>query len=236
MHATSRAKLQGEQRHDAQPSDGPEGRGSECGDRSGRGLRGGIPLAGADQTDFGTPGTSEFAVPEGVCSVQVSANGAQGGDGVARAGGPGGSPGAAGGQVTATIAVTPGERLGINVGGQGADGTTSGNAAGGVNGGGAGGASESGGGGGGGGASDVRQAAGGSGCLPECTTQTTPDRAGTELADRQVVAGGGGGAAATTTAPTRPRAARAARVGASAAARPKVTARPASTMRPGRRR
>jgi hypothetical protein len=157
----------------------------------GAGFAGGIPLASADETNYTNAGTAQFEVPEGVCSVTVSANGAQGGDGVPARVAPSG--GGAGGQATATIAVTPGEQLGVNVGGRGANGTTTGTAAGGFNGGGTGGASTNGGGGGGGGASDVRQAPGGSGCLPQCLSQTTPDRAGTELEDRQVVAGGGGG-------------------------------------------
>jgi len=103
-----------------------------------------------------------FVVPAGVTSITVEALGAQGGSAGAVAGGLGGS-------ATATLAVTPGEQLQVNVGGQG------GSPAGGCNGGGGGGAPVAGSGGrGGGGASDVRRGA-------------------FALADRLVVAGGGGG-------------------------------------------
>ncbi len=106
-----------------------------------------------------TGGAQTWTVPTGVTSVQVTAVGAQGG----------GSYGGLGSQVVATIPVTPGQTLGIYVGGQDSSGTT-----GGYNGGGAGGYSGSDVGYGGGGASDVRLG-------------------GTTLADRVVVAGGGGG-------------------------------------------
>lgn len=100
-----------------------------------------------------------FTVPSGVTQIEVDARGAQGG----------GSSGGLGGRVVALIAVTPGEKLGVLVGGQP---STSG----GFNGGGSGGTTSYCGdycGYGGGGASDVRD--------------------GKKLVDRIVVAGGGGG-------------------------------------------
>lgn len=110
-----------------------------------------------------------FTVPAGVTQVSVDAFGAQGGQA------QDGPAGGLGGRAIATIAVTPGEVLQINVGGQPAAGNP---APGGFNGGGASGtatgAGTLNGGGGGGGASDVR-------------------RGGTGLAERVVVAGGGGG-------------------------------------------
>jgi hypothetical protein len=153
--------------------------------------------AGADGTSFGTPGPSTFTVPSGVCSVNVNALGAAGGSTFDQAGTQN-STGGNGGQAGGTLPVTPGESLGINVGGPGgnAGGATPVTPAGGTNGGGAGGAGFILGpdGAGGGGASDVRQAPGGSGCLPPCQTVTPPSRPGSTLGDRVVVAGGGGGA------------------------------------------
>lgn len=111
------------------------------------------------QTFAYTGGAQTFTVPDGVCQLTVDAYGAQGG----------GPAGGLGGQVTATITVTPGETLNIYVGQQGPD-PGKGGTPGGWNGGG----SSTGDGGGGGGASDVRQG-------------------GTALANRVVVAGGGGG-------------------------------------------
>ncbi len=132
----------------------------------------------AASTTFLYPGSvQQFVVPAGVTEITVQAAGAQGGHGASSGGTscftscPGG-----GALVTATIPVTQGETLTINVGGMGGPGSVGG--AGGANGGGAGGpvfgvipvlA-----GGGGGGATDVRQG-------------------GTALANRVVVAGGGGG-------------------------------------------
>ncbi len=107
-----------------------------------------------------TGGAQSFVVPTGVTSVVVTAYGAQGGAGY--------STGGLGGSVTATIAVTPGETLGIYVGGQGSSPN------GGFNGGGTGGSNV----GGGGGASDVRQG-------------------GSAAANRVIVAGGGGGGGGT---------------------------------------
>ena len=109
---------------------------------------------------FSSAGSATFVVPADVTSLTVVAEGAQGADGY-------GSPpsGGDGGRVTATVSVTPGESLDVEVGGVGT------NFVGGFNGGGAPGSPE---GGGGGGASDVRQG-------------------GNALSDRVVVAGGGGG-------------------------------------------
>lgn len=123
--------------------------------------------------DFGfTNGAQSYTVPPGVCQVTIDAFGAQGGAGRLPADK---NSGGLGGRATATIPVTPGEVLQVNVGGQGAQGTIGTGGAGGFNGGGAGGAAGSSG-GGGGGASDVRQG-------------------GTGLANRVVIAGGGGGGA-----------------------------------------
>lgn len=134
---------------------------------------------GAGQA-FTTPGPTAFTVPPGVCSIAVDAEGATGGNGTTQSGAPGGS-------AVATIPVTPGEVLQINVGSRGNDAVGgTGGAASTFGDGGAGGndASTDGtdtqAGGGGGGASDVRQG-------------------GTTLADRVVVAGGGGGAGGSTT-------------------------------------
>jgi hypothetical protein len=124
---------------------------------------------GTDGSD-GTP--QEFVVPPDVCQITVDVSGAAGGAG--DGGTP--TPGGLGGRATATIAVTPGETLGVHVGGAGGDGTDTAVGAGGFNGGANGGffSGVGNGGGGGGGASDLR-------------------RGGTGLGDRVVVAGGGGG-------------------------------------------
>ncbi len=133
-----------------------------------RGLRLALP-AGASaiaQTFTFTGAAQAFTVPAGVTQITVDALGGQGGSSGS------GAAGGLGGRANATIAVTPGEVLQVNVGGQGGTGTANG-VAGGFNGGGTGGTG-GGGGGGGGGASDVRQG-------------------GTGLAARIVIAGGGGG-------------------------------------------
>jgi hypothetical protein len=117
---------------------------------------------GAEQT---------FTVPAGVTTVEVIAVGGRGG-----AGGGGTAPGGFGAVAIADVAVTPGEVLYVNVGGNGADGNAGG--AGGFNGGGSSGEPAGSRGGGGGGASDVR---------------TISRTAGNSLFSRLVVAGGGGG-------------------------------------------
>jgi hypothetical protein len=117
-------------------------------------------------------GAQTWVVPAGVTSATFDVFGAQGGNG-------GGmvvttAPGGNGGETVATVAVTPGESIQVNVGCRGTDSPSNTAGAGGFNGGADGGLGVNAGGGGGGGASDVRQA-------------------GTALANRVVVAGGGGG-------------------------------------------
>ncbi len=125
-------------------------------------------------TTFSMPSEHAFVVPPGVTSLQLSLVGGHGGDS---------STGALGGAAAtemATLAVLPGEILYAEVGGNGGNGDTLGNALGGTNGGGAGGSTAFGGlsGAGGGGASDVR---------------TLSASSAGSLASRLVVAGGGGG-------------------------------------------
>ena len=110
-----------------------------------------------------TGGVQTFTVPPGVTTLTVTAQGAQGGLG----------PLAAGGSVTATLTVDPGEILNVFVGGQG--GMVPPPGLGGFNGGGTGGTGTGFFAGGGGGASDIR-------------------RGGSALSNRVVVAGGGAGA------------------------------------------
>ena len=128
-------------------------------------------LAGADTTTltFNCTGSAQtWTVPAGVTSATVDAFGAQGGAGLNASGG-------LGGRATASIPVTPGQTIQINVGCAGKS-EGSGSATGGFVGGGPGGTgATTDNGGGGGGASDVRTGAFG-------------------LADRVLVAGGGGGA------------------------------------------
>ncbi len=95
--------------------------------------------ASATTDTFDTVGTHTWTVPAGVTSATFDLYGARGGGTV---GDSLFAPGL-GGEATATIAVTPGDSIEVNVGGQG------GSPAGGFNGGGAGGR-------GGGGASDIR--------------------------------------------------------------------------------
>ncbi|KAA0232583.1 MAG: hypothetical protein JJLCMIEE_03346 [Acidimicrobiales bacterium] len=133
-----------------------------------------------DQQDFGqqvfeyTGAAQTFTVPTDVCAVNITADGAQGGN-VSPDGG-----GGLGASAAVTIAVTPGESLQVNVGGRGGDGGSDPPGAGGFNGGGSGGTGADGngpnfGGAGGGGSSDVRQ--------------------GGTLLDARVVVGAGGGGA-----------------------------------------
>ena len=131
---------------------------------------------------FGYTGAEQtFTVPAGVTSVTLTATGASGGTD------HGGTPGR-GGVATVSAAVSSGEALYVEVGGQGASNTSSSQSGqpGGFNGGGTGGtggAAESSlpaglGGGGGGGASDVR---------------TLPASDGLSPTDSRLVVGGGGG-------------------------------------------
>jgi len=181
-------------------------------------------VAGADSSPFSTPGPSTFTVPSNVCSLNVSASGAQGGSG-AGFDSPA-APGGLGANQTGAVPVTPGEQLGINVGGVGGNGTRTAAGAGGINGGAPGGAPGGGvGGGGGGGASDVRQASGGGGCVPQCQTPTTPARAGSTLGDRVVTAGGGGGGGGNNGNDTPPTLG----VGGSGGGQPTSTSVPSST-------
>jgi Divergent InlB B-repeat domain len=136
-------------------------------------------LAQADTVTFNSTGTEQaFTVPAGVTSVNVVAIGGSGGSFGLDLGG-------FGAQASADIAVTPGELLYVEVGGNGSDGNADGTGgAGGFNGGGAGGSEIGscgceGGGAGGGGASDVRTVA--------------RSQAGT-FDSRLIVAGAGGGA------------------------------------------
>lgn len=139
---------------------------------------GSVGLAGAGgaqpapDVTFGFTGAPEaWVVPEGICSIVVSAYGAQGGDHL-YVDGPNGL-GGRGGRATATLAVAPGDVLTVRVGGAGESiwrlGTAGG--AGGWNGGGDGGSLE-----------DVSPGAGGGGA-----TDVSID--GTVV----LVAGGGGG-------------------------------------------
>lgn len=158
----------------------------------------GMQLAAADTTPFGTPGTGQdFQVPDGVCQVTVSANGASGGD-EAIIGGGTEAQGGGGDHVTGTVPVTPGEHLGVNVGGRGGNGNNGfpvpAGGTGGINGGGDGGDAIFASGAGGGGASDVRQGSGGSGCV-QCAAPVLPTGSNADPASRVVTAGGGGGGA-----------------------------------------
>lgn len=130
------------------------------------------PAQAATLTFLFTGSEQEFTVPAGVTSIHVIAIGGSGGAGGSAAGG-------AAAQVTANLAVTPGQTLYIEVGGKGKN--SEGGGGGGFNGGAAGGAGGSPIAGGGGGASDVR-------LLPG--PGLSPD-------SRQIVAGGGGGGGGT---------------------------------------
>ena len=121
------------------------------------------------QTFDYTGAVQTFTVPAGVTSISVNAYGGAGGNARYTTGGRGG-------QIQATINVTPGEVLNLYVGGQGANNSGSGTRPGGWNGGGSGGSGYS---SGGGGASDIRIN-------------------GTSTIDRILVAGGGGGGKASS--------------------------------------
>lgn len=136
-------------------------------------------------TSFTTPGENVFVVPPAVTSVQMTLVGGHGGTSSTSA------LGGTGATVIATLAVTPGEILYAEVGGNGGNGDLTGLGLGGVNGGGSGGeiafiaAAPSA--GGGGGASDVRTVR----ACPAGTQVCASSAA--SLASRLVVAGGGGG-------------------------------------------
>jgi hypothetical protein len=70
----------------------------------------------ANQVVYQTPGTSTFTVPTGVTSVTVQAWGAGGSGGNGSSGTGSGGGGGGGGFARATLTVTPGESLTINVG------------------------------------------------------------------------------------------------------------------------
>ncbi len=127
-------------------------------------------------TFYFTGETTEWLVPEGVTEIMVRAWGASGGHGS----GPGYelNMGGRGAYVTGRVAVTPGETIYINVGGQGENAQLADIAEGGWNGGGTGGLDTmyvGNGAGGGGGATDIRIG-------------------GNDLENRVLVAAGGGGA------------------------------------------
>ena len=124
---------------------------------------------------FTSVGESTFTVAAGVGDVTVTAIGAQGGAGYE------GGCYANGAEVTGTLAVTAGETLYVEVGGQGGDSDATADPAGGSNGGGSGGSGGFAGraAGGGGGASDVRTLPAADGLAP--------------VDSRLLVAGGGGG-------------------------------------------
>ncbi len=112
-----------------------------------------------DSTAFATAGTGyTYTVPAGVTQLVVKTWGAGGGAGYTNSGRSGGA-GGGGGFAQATITVTPGETLLIDVGGGGGGTTSSASGSGGTNGGGSGGSSGSSGAtsGGGGGYSAVRR-------------------------------------------------------------------------------
>jgi hypothetical protein len=95
-------------------------------------------VAGASSCEYKTTGTDTFTVPAGVTTATFKLLGAQGGSY------PGTAPGGLGGSVTATLSVTPGQVLQVNVGVAGTANTSPGGIANGS---------------GGGGSSDVRTGA-----------------------------------------------------------------------------
>lgn len=129
----------------------------------------GTAAQAAPQTFVYTGAPQLYVVPEGVTSITVEARGAQGGSVSTVTGGTGAV-------VSATISVTPGESIQINVGGSGDHG--------GWNGGGRGGTY-------GGGATDIRRPA-------FSTSSSCAFDLNCQASARILVAGGGGGAAAYT--------------------------------------
>lgn len=139
-------------------------------------------IAAASETvtqDFTVAGEHEFVVPPEVSSLQAMLIGGNG------APGDGGFPGGTGATVTATLSVTPGETLYVEVAGNGTTLASGFDSLGGYGGGGTGGNRHSfgsfAGGGGGGGASDLRTCS-----VSSCTATDS-------LASRLVIAAGGGG-------------------------------------------
>ncbi len=127
------------------------------------------------QTFSYTGAEQTFTVPTGVWSIAVTATGAQGGGGY-NADCEGGD----GAIVTATLPVTPGQQLYVEVGGAGGDEWNGSSSAGGWNGGGSG--------------SDLAQGSGGGGGATDLRTEPTADGL-TPTDSRLLVAGGGGGGA-----------------------------------------
>ena len=117
--------------------------GSLCVGECGCLVSGATPAGAAPvSTSFSSPGAAAYAVPAGVCSVSVTTAGGQGGAAVPdEEGGATTTPGGFGGSATATISVTPGEFLAVEVGGQGGSSSSDTAGSGGIGGGGAGGAS-----------------------------------------------------------------------------------------------
>jgi hypothetical protein len=134
---------------------------------------GAAPATAATARFVYTGSEQTFTVPAGVRSVHVVAVGAKGGAGRSAAGG-------SGAVMSAVVAVTPGEVLYLEVGGNGGSFASCCFAS--FNGGGPGGLAGAGSGGGGGGASDVRR---------------VPRAIPGSLNSRLVVAGGGGGGSGT---------------------------------------
>lgn len=130
---------------------------------------GGSKAYASPQTYIYTGAAQLYVVPEGVTSITVELRGAQGGS-------SGSAVGGTGAVITATLAVTPGESIQINVGGSGNSGGWNGGARGGS---------------GGGGATDIRRPA-------FSTTSSCAFDLSCALADRVLVAGAGGGAATFT--------------------------------------
>src|SRR5450432_535653 len=145
----------------------------------GAALAGWTSAAQATTVNFSPTGAEQvFTVPSGVTTLQVVAIGARGGTGAGATSG-----GGFGGLVTGDVAVSPGQSIYVEVGGNCANGETGNAGAGGFNGGGAGGNSGDltfgNGGGGGGGASDIRTASLSGGV--------------SSLSTRIIIAAGGGG-------------------------------------------
>ena len=130
----------------------------------------GSAFAQSPVTQTFTAAQTIFTVPANVNSLTITAQGGSGGNALAAGGGVL-ATGGQGGNVTTTIPVSPGERLWLLVGANGANSSAATGYAG----------------GGGGGATDVRT------CAPGGTPTSCPGGV-SSLQTRLVVAGGGGGA------------------------------------------